>query len=800
MEIDSVINPILTEGLQRVIEWYRTDSDFFLRSIFDQVGFKKRDDTETPYFVVPSSLSTRIGYPVKDEIKTLTGAKEEILREIEKKNKGFEEDYLNGLSTNQLYFLLEKFGGSVPFDKKGEDSVFDVYKNKTAQAVVSSNRKILGQKDNLLINIDLSGIQRFIYNITSAGALKNLRSRSFFIELLCNHLMLRVLSAYNLHYANVLMNGGGSIYILSGASGSSDQVENALNAISDSANAWLLEEFDGMLYVAFSYVRYTDEALQSNAAKIFDELALKAFEAKQTKFKSLVERETFAFIEEKDPVYPGCDMCGRDDAGTSYYPVDRNGERIRCALCNRLSRLGSNIPQTRFVYASDKDTEDCLKLENTYYLLSDTAKNSPLRFAVYEEGEEFLGHLKDDAIPIFARTFIKTNKELRPDVYAEIKNERERINLLLTSEQNEGIIKDLVENLETLKDENTATIEYMAQSSDGAKYIAALRMDADNVGKILHGGFRNGPTLVSISSFSRNLNYFFRLHLESLCRYGLARENKKDILAVKEHNGRNVHVIYAGGDDLFALGAWSDTASLAIDIGEAFTKYTCGNIDMGVSGGLTLHNEKFPVSKMAKTSLAGLTFSKKNYQPCWMCRDNWVECPLYEIGSCLRKDSMSLFYSGHMVYRKRKNDEAHKPAKYSSETTRLKLALKWKFCNTDGGHLLNVINEVNDYIIDPLKAFREKGEKVSRGFFHNVLSLLDTWYDDGFMYLPKIVWMLQKFKTELRKHVTNSKDGESLYDLYEMYLHFHDSKRFSTLYLPLSWTILLMKGENKNED
>lgn len=797
MEIDSVIDPILKEGLQKVFEWCKADDNFFLKSIFDQIGFKKREDSEIAYFVVPASLSSKIGYPLKDEIKTLIGAKKDILREITEKNESFSEDYLNGLSTNQLYFLLEKFGGSVPFDKKGENSVFDVYKNQAALEIIRSNREKLVQKDNLLINVDLSGIQRFIYNITSSGALKNLRSRSFFIELLCNHIVLRVLRAYNLHHTNVLMNGGGSIYILSGASGSSDQVENALHAISDGINAWLLKEFDGELYAAFSYVRCTDEALQHNLAALFDELALKAFEAKHTKFKSLMEKEMFEFVENKDPIYPGCDMCGRDDVGSL---VEEKDEHIRCSLCNRLSRLGSNIPQTKFIYASDKDTEDCLKMENTYYLLSDIPKNSPLRFAVYEEGEEFLGHLKDGAIPIFARTFTKKNKELRTDVYDEIKNERERINLLLASENDKGAIKSLAENLEVLKDENTATIEYMAQSSDGAKYIAALRMDADNVGKILHGGFRNGPTLVSISSFSRNLNYFFRLHLETLCRYGLARENKKDILVVKGDNGRNVHVIYAGGDDLFALGAWSDTASLAIDIGEAFTKYTCGNIDMGVSGGLTLHNEKFPVSKMAGASLAGLTVAKKNYQPCWMCRDNWVECPLYDLGNCLRKDSMSLFYSGHMAYRKKKIDEAHGPAKYSSEATRLKLALKWKFCNTEGGHLVNVVNEVNDYIIDPLKAFREKGDKVSRGFFHNVLSLLDTWYDDGLMYLPKIVWILQKFKTELRKHVTNGDEGESLYDLYEMYLHLHDNKQFSTLYLPLSWNILLMKGENRNED
>lgn len=140
-----------------------------------------------------------------------------------------------------------------------------------------------------------------------------------------------------------------------------------------------------------------------------------------------------------------------------------------------------------------------------------------------------------------------------------------------------------------------------------------------------------------------------------------------------------------------------------------------------------------------------------------------------------------------MAYRKKRLDEVHKPARYSAEASRLKLALKWKFCDAKEKNEVNVVNEVNDYVIEPLKVFREKGGKVSRVFFHNVLSLVDTWYDEGLMYLPKNFWILQKFKTELRKHVANSEEGESLYDLYEMYLHLHDSKRFSTLYLPLSW-------------
>ena len=41
----------------------------------------------------------------------------------------------------------------------------------------------------LLYSLDLSGIQDFIYTITSDGALKALRARSFYLELLTEHLV-----------------------------------------------------------------------------------------------------------------------------------------------------------------------------------------------------------------------------------------------------------------------------------------------------------------------------------------------------------------------------------------------------------------------------------------------------------------------------------------------------------------------------------------------------------------------------------------------------------------------------------
>lgn len=99
MEFDGLLKPIFKEGLQKVADWYRADSDFFLRSIFDLVGFKKRDEHQVPYFATPRALSTRISYPSTDKT-ALRAERKQILREIEEKYRGFSEIFLQELSTN----------------------------------------------------------------------------------------------------------------------------------------------------------------------------------------------------------------------------------------------------------------------------------------------------------------------------------------------------------------------------------------------------------------------------------------------------------------------------------------------------------------------------------------------------------------------------------------------------------------------------------------------------------------------------------------------------------------------------
>lgn len=70
------------------------------------------------------------------------------------------------------------------------------------------------EKTFLLYTAGFSGIQKFIYTVSTDGALKSLRSRSFFLELLMEHYVDELLAACQLSRVNLLFHGGGQCHLL----------------------------------------------------------------------------------------------------------------------------------------------------------------------------------------------------------------------------------------------------------------------------------------------------------------------------------------------------------------------------------------------------------------------------------------------------------------------------------------------------------------------------------------------------------------------------------------------------------
>ena len=66
----------------------------------------------------------------------------------------------------------------------------------------------------LLVSGEFSGIQNFIYTISSKMAMKSLRGRSFYLELFAEHIIDEILSELELSRVNLLYSGGSHFYLL----------------------------------------------------------------------------------------------------------------------------------------------------------------------------------------------------------------------------------------------------------------------------------------------------------------------------------------------------------------------------------------------------------------------------------------------------------------------------------------------------------------------------------------------------------------------------------------------------------
>jgi CRISPR-associated protein Csm1 len=161
----------------------------------------------------------------------------------------------------------------------------------------------------------------------------------------------------------------------------------------------------------------------------------------------------------------------------------------------------------------------------------------------------------------------------------------------------------------------------MAKQSTGAKKLAVLRMDVDNLGALFISGLgHERRTFSRYSVLSRNLDYFFKGYLNHLwsTRYN-----------------NSAYIIYSGGDDLFIVGQWDAIFDFAAQIQKEFTRWVCENPSLTISGGISLIGGSFPISKGAVFAADAEKKAKEYSRP-----DSRGEEPHHNI---LEKNAISLF-------------------------------------------------------------------------------------------------------------------------------------------------------------
>lgn len=443
--------------------------------------------------------------------------------------------------------------GSVIYEYLVENGVTD-YKS----ALFKDAAECYGKDTFLLFSMDISGIQSFIYNVAGDNVLKTLRSKSFYLEMLMEHIIDELLDRCGLSRANLIYSGGGHAYILLA---NTEKTKALIDSFGKELKYWFIEKFGVELYIAQGYAQCSSNDLMNKPdgsyKKVFQNVSHEVSSNKLHRYttndiRNLNGKETVQNERE-------CKICGT---------VNRLNSNNLCDMCNSFVDMSTRILNESFigVFNNASCKGGCeLPFEKSMVLMSKS-----------EAKEQISGN--KDFVRMYSKNKMYTGFKLATRLWV--------------GDYSMG-----------------NTFDELATDAKGIKRLGVLRADVDNLGSAFVSGFEgNGVnTYVSLSrsaTFSRKLSMFFKLNVNFLMGNGeFSLENTELYRPC-----RQALIVYSGGDDMFIIGAWNEIIELAIDINNALKKYTQGTLT--ISAGIGLFPSKYPVAPMADQVGALEDFSK----------------------------------------------------------------------------------------------------------------------------------------------------------------------------------------------
>lgn len=579
------------------------DPKLNLDSIFSVFYSDKEIQVANKYPLIYKDINKAFNYPRKD-ISLATNSNYEAL--LNKIKSHFITKDINQISINQLLQIIEEGFSYVPSStNRAEVCDISLYVHSKITSAVASCMKLYfdeqqiqdykkycfnsgskifrNEKIYLLVSGDISGIQDFIYTIPSKGALKTLRGRSLYIDLLLEEFIDEYLEQIGLSRANVLYSGGGHFYILAP---NIEDTKKAIDKLQAKMNRWLMENIGINLYLAIGMAECSANNLMKSEAQgnLFAIVNKKLKDDKTIRYSKDEDFLEYIFNveKEKDTAKKECNICHNLVDKLWKYNSD---EEIACEFCLNLYKLGQDILTQDLVFViSEEKIDGGIKI---------FGKDKDLY--MYAVNIESIDMFKGKILRIYSK-----NNLLENDLAI-------RLYLADYSAKNEN--------------DEVMTFDDLAKSSckidKGIKRLGVLRLDVDDLGIAFSSGFVSDKdkiednlryaTLSRYADLSKDISMFFKVAINKICAGDLIgcvdfEEKAFNILGIAKAPKRKVNIIYAGGDDLFLVGAWDEVLEVAIDINRAFKQFTNGKLTL--SAGMAMFSPTYPISKMAE--IAGL--------------------------------------------------------------------------------------------------------------------------------------------------------------------------------------------------
>lgn len=514
----------------------------------------------------PAVLNTdgKIQYPSDEEVQFdetfyihLKNDFLEVLKQVSNGGK-IDQEYVNSL-LEVLEADLTYIPSSTSKSEVADISLFDhskltaalgccIYEYLLERGVTDYHDVLFSRGDQFyskevfqIFSMDISGIQNFIYEqYDNEDVLKNLRARSFYLEMMMENLIDELLFQCGLSRVNLIYSGGGHAYLLLS---NTKEVNRVIKEFSISTNAWMREVFQTDLYVACGSAACTADDLinrpEGSYQGIYRRISGEISAQKIHRYSPEELRWLNSGIAEEHT--RECRICHRSDHLT---------QDDLCKICDGLIKLSKSILKDDFFVIVNKES---------------SLSGIPIwKDQVLVSGNESFSKkvIRDD--PNYVRVYSKNRRYTGESLASKL------------------WVGDYC---------SADTLEKMVNAGTGIKRLGVLRADIDNLGQTFINGFPPAyQTLSRAATFSRKMSLFFKLHINNLLQNG---QFSLDGGTVK----RNAAVIYSGGDDVFIVGAWKDVLEFAVDLSEKVRSFTQGALT--ISAGFGLYRVNYPISYIA---------------------------------------------------------------------------------------------------------------------------------------------------------------------------------------------------------
>lgn len=431
---------------------------------------------------------------------------------------------------------------------------------------IPEDDELLAKPAALLVGGDISGIQKFIYTLSSKGAAKTLRGRSFYLQLLTEALTRFVLRELGIPSTNVIYSGGGHFYLLAPLSASEkmDEVRMKVTRI-------LLQHHGTDMYVALESVKVPASGFRlGNFPHYWGQMHTMLAIAKKRRYSGLPEEDIYSMVFVPE-AHTGnkektCSVCGNEDAGVILLKQidaeEEDSEARICPLCASFaSEIGKDLVRARYV---------CLAFGEPLSQPKGTALDVLKELGMHVQ---FAG---------------SADKEIK---FTEETGNIERCVIwLLDDVKTIPPVKDFpavpVQRY-TVNQVTSKSFDELQKDGVGIERLGVLRMDVDDMGCLFNYGFsrdnKSIASLARLSTLSFQISLFFEGWVKKIC----------------EQCTGEVYAVYSGGDDLFLIAPWQYVPGLAQNIRRDLESFSSGNPDVHLSGGMSFIHGKYPLYQAA---------------------------------------------------------------------------------------------------------------------------------------------------------------------------------------------------------